>query len=386
MKIALSFPGCNRRGGVERIIYECARYLAGRGDEVTVFANDFEKNDARVAYKHVPVRSSFSFMRPVSYFRECSRLLDRAQYDALGTFGCVCPEGGVYWAQSVHAAWMAEAKKFRAPLSLGRLKQRLNPIHPVLLKLEERHLRARAYRKVIALTEQVRSDLQQYYGVPPEDVVVLPNGFAPAEFNVANRSACRAEIRPALGYDDRDRVVVFVANELERKGFAPLLRAIAQLRQPDLRLLAVGRLNPDTYKAEIAQLGLEDRVRFTGPTSDVAKYYCAADVFALPTQYEAWGMVIVEAMASGLPVLTSRLAGAAVAVREPATGRLLDDPRSVDEIASKLAPLLAGDHASSEAIAESVQSYAWPGILASYERILKWQMNGNVNPALQSAK
>ncbi len=326
MKIALSFPGCNRRGGVERIIYECARYLAGRGDDVTVFANDFEKNGAAVTYKHVPVNASFSFMQPLSYFHECTRMLDRAEYGALGTFGCVCPEGGVYWAQSVHAAWLEEAKKFRAPLSLGRLKQRLNPIHPVLLKLEERHLRARTYRKVIALTAQVQSDLLQYYGVPAEDVVVLPNGFAPAEFNVANSISSRAEMRAGLGYAESDRVVVFVANELERKGFAPLLRAVAQLGRPDVHLLAVGRLDAGAYRAEIEQLGLRDRVRFTGPTSEVARYYAAANVFALPTQYEAWGMVIVEAMAAGLPVLTSRLAGASVVVREGATGRLLEDP------------------------------------------------------------
>lgn len=177
-------------------------------------------------------------------------------------------------------------------------------------------------------------------------------------------------MRQELGYGEEDRVVVFVANELERKGFGPLLRAMAALKNPNLRLLAVGRLNPATYAEEIAQLGMTGRIHFTGPTNQAAKFYAAADVFALPTQYEAWGLVIIEALASGLPVLTSRLAGAAVAVEEPATGRLLDDPRDPDEIAAKLAPLIAGEHASHALISQSVQAYRWAEILRRYEAIL----------------
>ena len=131
------------------------------------------------------------------------------------------------------------------------------------------------------------------------------------------------------------------------------------------------RLTHLAYAPEIARLGMTDRVQWTGPTNDVARYYAGADVFALPTQYEAWGLVIVEAMACGLPVLTSRLAGASIAVREAQTGFLLDDPRSVAEIAAKLDPLIAGVYPEREVIAESVADYAWDRILIRYEEILR---------------
>jgi len=111
-------------------------------------------------------------------------------------------------------------------------------------------------------------------------------------------------------------------------------------------------------------------VQFTGPSSEVADYYAAADVFALPTQYEAWGLVIVEAMASGLRVLTSRLAGAAVAVDEGRTGQLLDDPADVPEIATKLQMLLNADGPSPEEISASVAKYEWAQVLRGYESIL----------------
>jgi UDP-glucose:(heptosyl)LPS alpha-1,3-glucosyltransferase len=117
------------------------------------------------------------------------------------------------------------------------------------------------------------------------------------------------------------------------------------------------------------QLGVWDQVKFVGPTSDVARYYAAADVFALPTEYEAWGLVIVEAMACGLPVLTSRLAGAAIAVQEGKTGELLDDPHSVTEIATKLKCLLDRP-VDRHAVSRSVELYTWDRILSRYEQIL----------------
>jgi UDP-glucose:(heptosyl)LPS alpha-1,3-glucosyltransferase len=360
MKVALAFSGCNRRGGVERIIFESAKYLTNRGHEVTVFANEYEKDGATFTYRHVPVARVPGFLRPVSFFRQSQRMLNPADFDGYGSFGCVCPLGGVYWAQSVHAAWLEEAKKFRPPWSLARWKQRLNPAHPVLLRLEKLHFRRGNYRKIVALTADVQRDLERYYGVPSGDIVVIPNGFAPNEFNVAVARERRAAMRKELGYADDDRVIVFVANEAERKGLPALIRAMDAVNDPHWRLLAVGRLTPQPHP----------RVHYTGPTSEAAKYYAAADVFALPTQYEAWGLVIVEALACGLPVLTSRLAGAAVAVRVNETGQLLDDPNDDQEIAAKLRLLMDGNHASREEISASVAHYAWSEVLGQYEELL----------------
>jgi UDP-glucose:(heptosyl)LPS alpha-1,3-glucosyltransferase len=360
MKVALSFPGCNRRGGVERIIYECAKFLAGRGHEVTVFAGEYEQNGAAITYRHVPVRNGLSVLRPVAFHNACVEAMRESSFDAYGSFGCVCPEGGVYWAQSVHAAWLEKAKALRAPWSIARLKQRLNPAHPLLLKLERSHFRKGGYRRIIALTEEVKADLGHFYGVPATDIDVVPNGYAPEEFNLARVGELRESMRAQLGYTPDHKVIVFVANELDRKGYPALLRAVEAMADPRLRILVAGRMAPAPHPL----------VNYVGSTSDVARYYAAADVFALPTLYEAWGLVIVEAMATGLPVLTSRLAGASVAVQEGVTGNLLDDPTDETEIAEKLRPLLDGTHASAEEITASVEQYTWSRVLLQYEQIL----------------
>ena len=176
-------------------------------------------------------------------------------------------------------------------------------------------------------------------------------------------------MRNRLGFNDDDRVIIFVANELDRKGFGPLLEAIGKLDDDRIKLLVVGRVNPAGYQGQIDRLR-PGCVHFVGATSDVAEFYAAADLFALPTIYEAWGLVIVEALACGLRVLTSRLAGASVAVDEGRTGNLLDDPRDPREIAEKLSQLLNTKSLPRAEIADSVAAYSWDQILPRYEQIL----------------
>jgi UDP-glucose:(heptosyl)LPS alpha-1,3-glucosyltransferase len=287
---------------------------------------------------------------------------------AHGAFGVESPPGGVFWVGSVHRAWM-EASRQRS--LKGRVRQRCNLFHPVILALERDYFGRRRYRKLIALTGQVKADLQRFYAVPDEDILTLPNGFSATEFTPERALRLRPEMRHKLGYQDHHQVVVFVANELERKGFGPLLRAVARLQDERTHLLAVGRLSPSAYQPEIERLGMRERVQFVGPSADVAPYYGAADVFALPTQYEAWGLVIVEALACGLPVVTSRLAGAAVAVRHGWSGRLLDEPSNPERIAEGLTAFLEGNRAPREDIAASVADYAWSNVLQRYEEVLR---------------
>ncbi len=371
MKIAVSFPSCHRRGGIERCVLEAVNFLADSGHEVHLLTADWDR-DALHSAVHVhaiPLPKRGSVLRLLTFSRRSKKALAALPPGTIhAAFGVESPPGGVMWVPSVHKAWLEASKTQRD--WRGRLRQKLNPQHPALLRLERSYFGGRYPRKLIALTDQVKSDLMRLYAVPAEDIAVLPNGYSQIEFNTNRTRQERAQRRAELGYGPDAKVVIFVANELERKGFGPLLRAISQLQDPNVYLLAVGRLNPQVYAGEIEQLGLTSRVRFTGPSSDVAAYYAAADVFALPTQYEAWGLVIVEALACGLPVLTSRLAGAAAVVQEGVTGCLLDNPNDPAEIASKLRPLLNGVPASAEEIEQSVSGYSWPNILRQYEKRL----------------
>jgi UDP-glucose:(heptosyl)LPS alpha-1,3-glucosyltransferase len=370
LKIALSFPACQRRGGVERVMLECANFLASRGHATHILATiwDADSLHSDVQAHFVPARTTPPLLRLWSFKRQSARTLAAmTEIERVGSFGIMSPPG-VLWVQSVHGAWLEISAARRG--WKARLKQKLNPVHPYTIHLEKKVFGGRTYRHLIALTPQVKADLIRLYRVPETDISIIPNGFSPEEFNVEMRGQWREKRRQQLGYKPEHQVVIFVANELERKGFGPLLRAIASLNRPNVHLLAVGRLSPSAYVAEIARLGLQQRVQFTGPSSEVASYYAASDVFALPTQYEAWGLVIVEAMACGLPVVTSALAGAAVAVEPGVTGVLLQNPDDVQEIAASLTHFLDREVNDATAIAASVQHLAWSQVLLDYERVL----------------
>ena len=141
----------------------------------------------------------------------------------------------------------------------------------------------------------------------------------------------------------------------------------AAARLDDLHVLVVGRVDIAPYGERIERLGL--RVKAVGSVSDVVAYHAAADVFALPTRYEPWGLVVVEALAAGLPVVTSRLAGSSVTVRDGETGVLLDDPDDAEELADGLRRMLAAP-ADDTAISASVAPYSWPEVARRYAAVL----------------
>ncbi len=355
---------------------ECANFLAGRGHSVSVLSAEFAEGvlAADVHRVAVPVKSSQAILRNRTYRRGATAALAALRTQRSGptvhaAFGVVCPPGGVLWVPSVHAEWLKISRAHRD--WKGRLKQRLNLFHPFILRLEREYFGGRRYRRLIALTPRIRDELMEHYGVPAGDIDMLPNGYNPAEFHPGRRAELRDKVRAELGYGPSDRVLVFVANELERKGFFPLIRAVARLKDPSLRVLVAGRVSIEAHAGMLQSLGLAGRVTCVGPSADVARYFAAGDLFVLPTYYEAWGLVIVEALATGVPVLTSRLAGAAVAVQEGRTGLLLDDPHDEAEIAGKIDRILRSRWASPQDISASVQAYRWEKVLTRYEEILR---------------
>jgi UDP-glucose:(heptosyl)LPS alpha-1,3-glucosyltransferase len=125
---------------------------------------------------------------------------------------------------------------------------------------------------------------------------------------------------------------MLVANELHRKGLAQTLEALARAEDRTMSLHVVGKAGLGPFRPLIERLGLDGRVHHLGPTDDVGLQLAAADLMVLPTQYEPFGLVIIEALASGVPVLTTRLAGASSAVRPGRTGLILEDPYDVEEL------------------------------------------------------
>lgn len=371
MRVALSAPSVNTTGGVERVVVETANWLSRAGHEVTVYAARIDRDalDDAVRASLIPVPAALDTRLGMGFRRAAQKAMAADRPDVHGSFSALSPLGGVFWIPSVHRVAYDLLLEWRTPMQ--GLPVRINPFHRMSLRNERAVFAPGGAARLLALAAGVKSDVVRLYDVPEQDIEVLPVGFDPTAFNAARRDSMRAQARARLGYGSDDRVLLFVANELERKGFGVLLDAVARLDDARVKLLGAGRVAPTAYRAQIERLGLADRLRWEGSSNDVGFLHAASDVFVLPTRYEAWGLVIVEALGSGLPVVTSQLAGAAVAVEDRHTGWLLQDPEDPAEVAEALRWSLSAAPAQARAISDSVHEYSWEEVVARYESVLR---------------
>lgn len=374
MRVALTYPGCFPQAGVERIVWESARHLSSRHD-VTVYADYWERDESldAVTFRKVAPRKRPEALLPLSFFRRATAAVAGDSHEVLVAYGVNCPTGGVTWVNSVHRAWLERKRDVSEGRErAGALLRFVHPRHRALLALESRHFSERRYRKVITVSDQVAVDLARLYDVPLEDTVTINNGYSPELFSPKRRAALREESRAELGLTADAVVLLMVAHELERKGFGVLLEAMARVDEPRLHVVLAGRIAPTAYEAQMERLELSSRVHYVGAVSDVGRCHAAADAFVLPTQYEAFCLAIIEALGSGLPVVTTDVPGAGDAISHGANGLLQQDPLDAGELAGLLEQLLDERRREdwSRGAAESATAYQWPALLARAERVL----------------
>ena len=169
------------------------------------------------------------------------------------TLGAECPPGDVFWVQSVHRAYLDRSpgptvSGWQAPA----WSRRLLPRHRIILAMEHRYFGAHP-RAILCTSAQEISDLGTYYGVTADRCRVMPNGFDPTIFNAERRDVERDASRARLGMSSDEMSILFVANELHRKGFGTLIEALAVADVPEARVDVVGQVSPGDYESQDRQ-------------------------------------------------------------------------------------------------------------------------------------
>ncbi len=188
------------------------------------------------------------------------------------------------------------------------------------MMMEQRIFRLRSARRIVAISALGKAEIERLYGTAPEQVTLVYNGVDLTRFHPDNRKRFGAATRQALGVPADAWVVLFVGSGFERKGLALLLQAMSRLADRNARLIVAGKGKTGEYRRAARQLGVADRVVWVGPRPDVERLYAAADAVALPARYEPFGNVHLEALASGVPVLSSLHAGGAELIRPGENG------------------------------------------------------------------
>lgn len=308
MRIALVIERFQASGGVERVAWELALGLLRAGEQVTVFARE-RTEVAGIEGVTIAVPNAWQAARAWLFSRRTRRVLRRRRFDVIHSFSRTEHQNLYRAGGGSHADYME-----RNYSASGRLLRELSPRHRVLLYLERR-VYEDPRQWIQCNSERVRDEILERYAVDPARLVVTYNGVDLERFAPGRYPAEREDRRREYGASERS-VWLFLGSGFHRKGLDTALEAIAGAGDENAVLWVAGGDSTRRFAIRAHELGIGDRVRFLGPRSDPEQLYAAADALILPTRYDAFANVCLEAAASALPVVTSAQNGAAEILSE----------------------------------------------------------------------
>jgi UDP-glucose:(heptosyl)LPS alpha-1,3-glucosyltransferase len=297
MKLAIVRQKYTPFGGAERFVERALGALRQRGVDVTVIARLWSGDVAGLRCDPFYLGRTW---RDAGFAREVRRIIDSGRFDIVQSHeripGCHIFRAG----DGVHATWLERR---------GKRSDWASPWHRYTLAAETAMFHDPNLRLVICNSHMVKHDIAARFSIDESRLKVVYNGIDLASFHPQLREQHRQSQRQSLGTAAERPVVLFVGSGFERKGLPTLLAA---MREVDAELWVVGRDKAQTAMEDAARrYGIAGRVRFFGGQKDVRPFYGAADVVALPTLYDPFPNVALEALACGLPLVTSDGCGAA---------------------------------------------------------------------------
>ncbi len=324
MKIALVILHADRsRGGAETYTLDLAHALVTRSHEVTIIATSFSHVDPRVRTLPIDAGGTTRSSRYRSFLSQLDRILAAEAFDVVHAMLPV-RKCDVYHP---HAGLAIDS------VATFRMANLFNPRRWMYARVEQELLSQNPPPVVLALSEYVKRGVRKHYDLPDDRLRTLFNAVDLNRFTEPSSEVVRNGSHELV-------TVLMVAQDFERKGLSTVLRAIALLGDERLRLVVVGKPNPTKYRKLATRLNIDSKVTFAGAVSDVAAYYHSADFFVLPTKHDPCSLVVLEALATGLPVISTRMNGACEVMVDGKHGFVLDDPENVPQLAGAMQQLL----------------------------------------------
>ncbi len=327
MEIALIRRRFTLSGGAENYTQRLALGLADRGIKVTIICEDWPVFDERIIIRNLPACAT-----PMQFALEVQKLMETRKFDFVFSlervFRCDIYRAG----DGVHKAWLAARSSHIG--GWYRISDMLNPKNHQLLKIERTLFSSANTRAVTTNSFRVAKELCEHYGYPADRIHVIYNGVDHQKF----ASGQGQSIREKHGVGEDDFLVLIVGSGCKRKGFIPSVKALSYLPK-NAKLMILGK---DTHRIpdSLSKIHLsKGRLICCPPTDRPEDYYAASDIFLLPTLYEPFSNACLEAMAAGLPVITTIVNGFAE-ILTPETGIKLKRSRDPQEIAEAIASLM----------------------------------------------
>ncbi len=383
MKIAMVVEHCHKQGGQERVVAELAERIADC-HEVHIFANSFDDlENKRIITHHVPMFKKPALLMIISFILSSTYQLRRQKFDIIHSQGPNAIVQNVITDHTTQRAKVEALPRFIKNKKRNFIQRLHGAIFRILVcKIEEIIYSPRSNRRVIAVSKGIQREVFEYYGKSLDEIAVIPNGVDLKKFHPKNRVLYRAEVQRRLNIYKTDFVILFVGGDWERKGLEYIIRSLPFLNSRKTKLLVVGEWQRERYLNLAQNLRVSDRVIFAGKSSAVQELYSVANVLVLPSLYEPFGLVVLEAMASGVPVVVSKCAGSAEVIQDNVNGLLLEDSDDPKIIAAKVSRLF-DDIALTKRVAKNaqktVEQYSWDRmagkVMKVYEEVVRARKN-----------
>lgn len=332
IKLALIRQKYRPDGGAERFLARAIEALK-EDVELTIFTRKWQKQDGVKVVRCNPAKWG-RVSREKGFARVVCEQINNHKFDLIQSHERIaCCD--IYRAgDGVHREWLKQRN--RVISAAARIVTRITPFHKYTLNAEEKLFNSPQLKAIICNSKMVKDEVTKYFPTAAEKIHVI---YSSIDFSVFNPDLKlhRGRIREELGISEDETTFLFVGSGFERKGLAAAIKALAKTEKT--KLIVIGKDKKiKKYQRLSSDLQVADRVVFQGVQQDVTPYYGAADAFIFPTLYDPFPNVIIEALATGLPTITSTKCGAAEVIEHGKDGFVCDslDTDSIAEFMREL--------------------------------------------------
>src|SRR5229473_2981765 len=357
LRLAVVSPFVDRRHGTERALAEVLERLARKNlCEIHLYSQRVEslalappgvarsQDSGAIIWHKVPASPGPHLLQFIvwlflnSFCRAWDGLVHGLRFDLVLSPGINCLDADVILVHALFHRLQELAREDNRSLPRpGFLRQLHRRACYSLLAGLERRIYSDPKVSLAAVSQRTAALLRDYFR--RQDVRVVPNGVDNAQFSPSTRLARRPEARLRRNFQEIHFVLLLIGNDWRVKGLETVLRAVAALRDLPILVIAAGDDSPDSFRETAKSLGILERCRFEPSRQDVLDFYAAADLYVSPSGEDSFGLPVAEAMACGLPAITSIFAGVSSLLRDGVDSFILRDPHDAKTLATMIRTL-----------------------------------------------
>jgi UDP-glucose:(heptosyl)LPS alpha-1,3-glucosyltransferase len=364
-KIAVVIPKYGLVGGAEQFAAELTNRLHSQTEyDFHIYANRWQKSAVGVNFHQVPVISFPKFLTTVSFAYFCRHLIKGNKFSLIHSHERIFT-ADIFTLHGIpHRHWIHHVR--RKQMSLYDL---------ATAWVEKKLVYSGGCQKFIAVSNLTRDIFLQEYRIDPDKIAVIHPGVDLNDYNRYDKDHVRQSIREELGIGIAEPVILFVSMNYEIKGLDAILLALAKLKAQKkmFKLIVAGKGNIKKYKKLADQAQIASDIIFTGPVpkEKLIQMYLAGDLYIMLSKFDTFGMVVLEALAAGLPAVISSNVGAKDLIQEGINGFIISDPSDSNYIAAKIAVILDANTRTYMAAAarETGAQNTWDLAAAKYKEI-----------------